>query len=139
MGIQEANKNELALELYAEATMKLSSVVNGTSTPDALHLVRSCVDAILTDAFRKAESAGKLTLFNNTLLVYMGLIKSEDKKLKLTWSLSGVMLILHHVVVQAYVPKKTLETFNVFFSQSHPALEKFSAETAQLKKALGSK
>ena len=63
------------LALYAEVVMKLCSTVNQRSKKNALERVQNYADDILQSAFQKALASHRLAEFENTLLVYMGLMK----------------------------------------------------------------
>lgn len=63
---------EALYQVYAEVIMKISSVVNLRSEKTDLESVKPCVNALLEAAFHcKSASAS----FDNTLFVYMGLLK----------------------------------------------------------------
>ncbi len=59
-------------QVYAEVIMKISSVVNLRSEKTDLESVKPCLDALL-DAALHCKS--DLASFDNTLFVYMGLLK----------------------------------------------------------------
>lgn len=61
--------------IYAEVIMKVSSTVNLRSETSAVESVHQSVDVLLKTAFEKAKAGGKLTSFENTLFIYMGLLK----------------------------------------------------------------
>lgn len=66
------------LSLYAEMVMKLCSTVNQRSNKNSLESIQNCADDILQSAFQKATTSNRLAEFENTLLVYMGLMKVKD-------------------------------------------------------------
>lgn len=55
--------------------MKVSSTVNLRSEISSVENVQQSVDAILKAAFEKAKSMDKMSVLDNTLLVYMGILK----------------------------------------------------------------
>ena len=55
--------------------MKVSSAVNLRSEKSSVEAVQSCVDAVLKAGFEYAVASGQLSAFENTLFVYMGLLK----------------------------------------------------------------
>lgn len=57
--------------------MKVSSTVNLRSEKPAIENVQQTVDAILKSAFDKAKSIEKVSMLDNTLFVYMGLLKVQ--------------------------------------------------------------
>ncbi|KAK3918721.1 Ran GTPase-activating protein 1 [Frankliniella fusca] len=62
------------------------------------------------DSFRSA-------LTNNALLVHLGLIKSEDKALKVTWNLDGCLTALEHSIKQNVFPDSTLHLLRFFLER----------------------
>lgn len=70
-----AAKPDAIFDVYAEVIMKVSSTVNLRSDASAIESVRETVDAILKAAFDKAKSLEKEAILDNTLFVYMGLLK----------------------------------------------------------------
>ncbi|XP_026293877.1 ran GTPase-activating protein 1 [Frankliniella occidentalis] len=62
------------------------------------------------DSFRSA-------LTNNALLVHLGLIKSEDKALKVTWNLDGCLVALEHSIKQNVFPDSTLHLLRFFLER----------------------
>ena len=75
-------KSETAFESYAEVVMKLSSAVNLRSESVSIEMVHESVKIILKSAFDKASSTGKINQLDNTLFVYMGLVKVSSLLLK---------------------------------------------------------
>ena len=55
--------------------MKVSSIVNLRTELSSVGNVQQSVDAILKAAFEKAKSMDKMSVLDNTLFVYMGLLK----------------------------------------------------------------
>ena len=68
-------KPDAIFDAYAEVIMKVSSTVNLRSEAPAIESVRQSVDALLEAAFNKAKSMDKLAILDNTLFVYMGILK----------------------------------------------------------------
>ena len=60
---------------YAEAVMKLCSAVNLRSETVAIEMVHESVKTVLKAAFDKASTSNLITQLDNTLFVYMGLVK----------------------------------------------------------------
>jgi len=127
------------LALYAEVVMKLCSTVNQRSKKNALERVQNYADDILQSAFQKALASHRLAEFENTLLVYMGLMKGEDKNFKPTWPLSGVFLVLAHAVSKPYLPASTFQCLKTFLTRPHPLFEQYKEESCRLKEALSKK
>lgn len=61
--------------------MKVSSTVNLRSDKLALENVQQSVELLLKGAFDKAKASNNLAVFENTLLVYMGLLKVRFARL----------------------------------------------------------
>ena len=61
--------------------MKVSSTVNLRSDKLALENVQQSVELLLKGAFEKAKASNNLAVFENTLLVYMGLLKVRFSRL----------------------------------------------------------
>jgi len=78
--IQETSAVETSdiFKLYAEVVIKLCSTVNDRSDEIALKTVKKCVDDVLQSAFQKAAAIDRMAMFENTILVHMGLIKVND-------------------------------------------------------------
>lgn len=72
---------DTVFDLYAEVIMKISSAVNLRSEKPAVESVFQAVDAILKAAFDKAKSIEKVPLLDNTLFVYMGILKVRQRNL----------------------------------------------------------
>ncbi|KAJ1525349.1 hypothetical protein ONE63_010167 [Megalurothrips usitatus] len=62
------------------------------------------------DSFRSAVT-------NNSLLVHLGLIKSEDKALKITWNLDSCLIALEYCVKQMALPQSTMHLLRFFIER----------------------
>nr|CAH0100224.1 unnamed protein product [Daphnia galeata] len=133
-----AAKPDTVFDVYAEVIMKVSSIINLRSESPSVESVQQTVDAILKAAFEKANFMDKMPILDNSLLIYMGLLKSEDKQFRPTWPLSGFFLILERIVSlePKCIPLSTLQSFQTFFSQPHQTFDIYKEETERLKKAL---
>lgn len=131
-------KTDTPFDSYAEAVMKLCSAVNLRSETVAIEMVHESVKTVLKAAFDKASTSNLITQLDNTLFVYMGLVKSEDKKFKPTWPLSGFLLILERCLTeqQSYIPSSTIQSMKTFLTQAHPAFEQYKEESDRLKRTL---
>ncbi|KAK7791512.1 hypothetical protein R5R35_010892 [Gryllus longicercus] len=74
----------------------------------------SCCNLLYEELFKWAKKTNKFSIVNNALLVHLGLIKSEDKSLKLTWNIDGCMLALENAMKQPFFPEDTQEIVHVF-------------------------
>ncbi|PSN49681.1 Ran GTPase-activating protein 1 [Blattella germanica] len=98
--------------------MKVSSLC--ASNSKVVKPALACSDAIYRDLFKWSEKHNKMSLVNNMLLVHLGLIKSEDKGMKLSWNLDGCLLSLEHAIKQDYFPQGTRETLQLFLGRQVP-------------------
>ncbi|EFX86541.1 hypothetical protein DAPPUDRAFT_307848 [Daphnia pulex] len=133
-----AAKPDALFAVYAEVIMKVSSTVNLRSEISSVENVQQSVDVILKAAFEKANSMDKTSVLDNTLLVYMGILKSEDKQFRPTWPLSGFFLILERILTvdPSNIPLSTLQSLQTFFTQPHPTFDIYKEESDRLKKIL---
>lgn len=133
-----ASKPDEIFDVYAEVIMKLSSTVNLRSEKQLLEEVQQLVEIILKVAFEKAKTTEKMALCNNTFFIYMGLLKSEDKRFRPSWPLSGFFLILERIITTnpGCIPPSTLQSLETFFSRPQQAFEIYKEESVRLRKAL---
>ncbi|PVD34310.1 hypothetical protein C0Q70_05581 [Pomacea canaliculata] len=116
-----------------ETVIKVSLIV---SEDDAktMKAACECADGLLKHAFDNIENAA--SVIPNAFLVFLGLLKSEDKKYKAPSSITGPLLVLSHIVKQTYFPKSARDTFQFFFSRPHPQLEKSSTARHKILESL---
>ncbi|KAM3863558.1 ran GTPase-activating protein 1-like [Diretmus argenteus] len=103
----------------AEAFLKISSVYK-EENEDVKHAVLDSIDAVLKKAFATPSFQGYS--FVSSLLVLLGLIKSEDK-VKPVLVVPGHLQALEHVVRQDYFPKDSVAVLEAFMSRHSKALE----------------
>ncbi|MBN3293103.1 RAGP1 protein, partial [Polypterus senegalus] len=96
-------------------------------------LVLTCVDTLLRKAFNSPSFQKEQ--FMSSLLILLGLIKSEDK-LKPVHVVPGHLLTLEHVVRQDYFPKQQISILLVFFSRPNQIMESCSSAHLTLKETL---
>ncbi|XP_064419458.1 ran GTPase-activating protein 1 [Latimeria chalumnae] len=96
--------------VYKEETVVKSAVVETT-------------DALLRKAF--SSPAFHSADFISSLLVHMGLLKSEEK-IKSVSSVYGPLVALNHVVQQDYFPRTLVPILTAFMSKSNRTLESCS-------------
>ena len=70
-----AAKPDTVFDVYAEVIMKVSSIINLRSESPSVKSVLQTVDVILKAAFEKANFMDKMPILDNSLLIYMGLLK----------------------------------------------------------------
>ncbi|XP_023236511.1 ran GTPase-activating protein 1-like isoform X1 [Centruroides sculpturatus] len=114
--------DDLSEDEYMSSFIKISSAV----TPDDVEAkIFACLyaDKILSKAFKKAEEKNTVPLLTNTLLVHLGLIKSEDKSFTPPNNLKGPLLVLEHAVKQKYFSKMTKDVLQLFLSRPIKAVD----------------
>nr|XP_022917466.1 ran GTPase-activating protein 1 [Onthophagus taurus] len=74
-----------------------------------------CTDYLYKKIFTM-ENDGNYSLVNNSLLVHLGLIKSEDKK-ELDWDLGGCLKALQSALRKSYLPDSTKSVLWVFLEK----------------------
>lgn len=125
-GRAQALKEELGadvndLEKAVQAFMKISSVVTMEDTK-AKEAACDCADQIIAEAV-KCNRENDAVLLANTILVYIGVLKGEDKSYKPPNNVTGPLLVLEHIVRQHYFPKFSREMLQAFCSKPHPLLD----------------
>lgn len=103
----------------AEAFLKIASVYREESH-DLKAAVIESIDALLKKSF--SSSSFQSFSFVSSVLVLLGLIKSEEK-IKPMLVASGHLLVLEHVVQQEYFPREGVAVLEAFLSRSSKALE----------------
>nr|XP_033944977.1 ran GTPase-activating protein 1-like isoform X1 [Pseudochaenichthys georgianus] len=103
----------------AEAFLKIASVYKEENN-DVKIAVLDSIDALLKKAFATPSFQGYS--FVSSLLVLLGLLKSEDK-VKPVVVVPGHLHTLEHVVRQDYFPKENVAVLEAFLSRNNNALE----------------
>lgn len=85
--------------------------------------VEDTIDTLLDKAF--SSSKFNTHMFLTTLLVHMGLLKSEEK-IKPVPSLNGPLMALNHAVQQKYFPNSLLPILLAFVTKPNKALDSCS-------------
>uniref|UniRef100_A0A8C1EN89 Ran GTPase-activating protein 1 n=1 Tax=Cyprinus carpio carpio TaxID=630221 RepID=A0A8C1EN89_CYPCA len=111
----------------AEAFLKISSVYKEDDAEVKAAVLES-IDAVLSKAFLTPSFQG--LSFMSSLLVMLGLLKSEDK-LKPVKVVPGHLQCLEHAVKQSYFPREHVTVLNAFMS-----LEPCSGARDRLKSTL---
>uniref|UniRef100_A0A8C2KI08 Ran GTPase-activating protein 1 n=1 Tax=Cyprinus carpio TaxID=7962 RepID=A0A8C2KI08_CYPCA len=81
----------------------------------SLHCSSSCPDALLRKAFSNSHSQSYS--FISSLIVNLGLLKSEDKKIKKVAVLPGHLLALEHAAAQEFFPADQAVVLEEFVSR----------------------
>nr|XP_046161605.1 LOW QUALITY PROTEIN: ran GTPase-activating protein 1-like [Oncorhynchus gorbuscha] len=116
----------------AEAFLKISSVYN-EDDEQVKSAVLDSIDAILRKAFASPSFQGYN--FVSSLLVMLGLLKSEDK-VKPVHVVPGHLQALEYVVRQDYFPQDHIAVLEAFMSRHVQALESCSSARNILKSTL---
>uniref|UniRef100_A0A8C6KNY1 Ran GTPase-activating protein 1 n=1 Tax=Nothobranchius furzeri TaxID=105023 RepID=A0A8C6KNY1_NOTFU len=103
----------------AEAFLKIASVYKDENSI-VKNAVLDTIDGLLNKAFTTPSFQGYC--FISSLLVLLGLIKSEDK-VKPVLVVSGHLHALEHVVRQDYFPKESVAVLRAFMSRPKHVLE----------------
>ncbi|XP_056634037.1 ran GTPase-activating protein 1 [Diorhabda sublineata] len=115
--LEEAKKYEdNSIEEYVRIMMKVSALSNNTR-PEVAKISTECAEKLYKNLFIWAQKTDKLSIVNNSILVNLGIIKSEDKSYKLTWNQDGCLNMLKSIVNQNYIPASTKDTLRVFMKR----------------------
>ncbi|XP_043219233.1 ran GTPase-activating protein 1-like isoform X2 [Amphibalanus amphitrite] len=104
------------------------------SQPPVDQLLPPLVDALLRSAL---DTAGEdLGLLSNSLLVYLGLIKCEDKQFSVSWDVKGMLVALTRAVRQPYFPATVRDTLQTFLSRPNKTVDVHPQQKHLLMQAL---
>ncbi|XP_069087345.1 ran GTPase-activating protein 1 isoform X1 [Pleurodeles waltl] len=109
-------------EKVVQTFIQITSVFKDDSAVKSA--VYETADALMLKAFH--STTFQAHLFVTSLLIHMGLLKSEDK-VKAISSLYGPLMTLNHVVQQEYFPKSLTPILLAFVTKPNHALEAFSS------------
>ncbi|KAK7166992.1 hypothetical protein R3I94_001404 [Phoxinus phoxinus] len=113
----------------AEVFLKISSVYKDDDA-EVKSAVLESIDAVLSKAFFTPSFQG--LSFVSSLLVMLGLLKSEDK-LKAVKVVPGHLQCLEHAVKQSYFPRDHITVLNAFLARQNKSLEVCSSSRDRLK------
>uniref|UniRef100_A0A8C2EQL3 RAN GTPase activating protein 1a n=1 Tax=Cyprinus carpio TaxID=7962 RepID=A0A8C2EQL3_CYPCA len=116
----------------AEAFLKISSVCKEDDAEVKAAVLES-IYAVLSKAFLTPSFQG--LSFMSSLLVMLGLLKSEDK-LKPVKVVPGHLQCLEHAVKQSYFPREHVTVLNAFMARPSKSLEPCSGARDRLKSTL---
>lgn len=119
---QELGEDFDDVEKTVQTLVKISCVVT-ENDEKTKHTVCECTDDILKQLF---ESGGDNPgpLIANAYLVYLGILKGEDKKYRPPSDITGPLIVLEHAVRQAYFPRNAKKLICAFMDKPHPLLSK---------------
>lgn len=123
-------------EMAVQRHLQLLSAVCRVDASDAqvAPLVPALVDALLQSALQMAGS--DLSLISNTLLVYLGLIKCEDKQFSVSWDVKGMLVALTRAVRQPYFPASVRDILQVFLARPNKTVDTHPTQKHLLMQAL---
>ncbi|XP_077057163.1 ran GTPase-activating protein 1b [Siphateles boraxobius] len=116
----------------SEVFLKTSSVYE--DEPEVKQAVFETTDALLRKAFSSSHSQSSSLIFS--LIVNLGLLKSQDKKIKKVSVLPGHLLALEHAAAQEFFPADQAGILEAFVSRNGKVLESCSSARDALKTTL---
>ncbi|KAK9965525.1 hypothetical protein ABG768_004613 [Culter alburnus] len=116
----------------SEVFLKISSVYE--DEPEVKQAVFESTDALLRKAF--SNSHFQSYSFISSLIVNLGLLKSEDKKIKKLSVLPGHLLALEHAAAQEFFPADQAGILEAFLSRNGKVLESCCSARDALKTTL---
>uniref|UniRef100_A0A8B9Z1I2 Ran GTPase-activating protein 1 n=1 Tax=Buteo japonicus TaxID=224669 RepID=A0A8B9Z1I2_9AVES len=109
------------VEKVVTALLRISSVFKDEAPVKTA--VHETTDALMRKAFTSATFNSDA--FITSLLIHMGLLKSEEK-IKAVPSLYGILMTLNHMVQQDYFPKSLAPVLSAFVTKPNRALDSCS-------------
>ncbi|KAM6424738.1 ran GTPase-activating protein 1 isoform 1-T2 [Rhynochetos jubatus] len=109
------------VEKVVSALLRISSVFKDEAPVKTA--VHETTDALMRKAF--TSPTFNSDAFITSLLVHMGLLKSEEK-IKAVPSLYGILMTLNHMVQQDYFPKSLAPVLSAFVTKPNRALDSCS-------------
>ncbi|XP_057201224.1 ran GTPase-activating protein 1a isoform X1 [Triplophysa rosa] len=116
----------------AEVFLQISSVYKEDNT-EVKSAVLESIDAVMSKVF--STPSFQWLSFVSSLLVMLGLLKSEDK-LKPVKVVPGHLQCLEHAVKQSYFPKEHIAVLNAFMARQNKSLESCNGARDRLKSTL---
>ncbi|XP_010157386.1 PREDICTED: ran GTPase-activating protein 1 [Eurypyga helias] len=109
------------VEKVVTALLRISSVFKDEAPVKTA--VQETTDALMRKAF--TSPTFNSDVFVTSLLIHMGLLKSEEK-IKAVPSLYGILMTLNHMVQQDYFPKSLAPVLSAFVTKPNRALDSCS-------------
>ncbi|XP_016369727.1 ran GTPase-activating protein 1-like isoform X2 [Sinocyclocheilus rhinocerous] len=116
----------------SEVFLKISSVYK--DEPEVKQAIFESTDALLRKAFSNSHSQSYS--FISSLMVNLGLLKSEDKKIKRVTLLPGHLLALEHAAAWEFFPADQADVLEIFVSRNGKVLESCCSARDALKTTL---
>lgn len=130
---QELGSDVHDIDRAVSTLIRISTVVTEDDTKSKQN-VCECADNILEEIFKDNDNAGPLVA--NSYLVYIGILKGEDKKYRPPSDITGPLIVLEHIVKQKYFPHPAKKIISAFMDKPHPLLDKSVAIRARLLQTL---
>ncbi|KAH3830310.1 ran GTPase-activating protein 1-like [Dreissena polymorpha] len=118
---QELGSDIHDVERTVSTLVRVSTVVT-EKDPTSLNIVCKSADDILQELFKSGVFNTDI-LVANAFLVYLGILKGEDKKYRGPSDISGPLLVLEHIVKQSYFPGKARKLIAAFMDKPHQLLD----------------
>ncbi|XP_066138424.1 ran GTPase-activating protein 1 isoform X1 [Euwallacea fornicatus] len=113
--LEETKKNnKIDVSNFITILMKVSSL---SENPKVGILALKIAETLYREIFIWAQKNDSMSIVNNCLLVHLGLIKSEDRKFKPNWNLTGCLNSLKNVSTMSFVPKSSKDALKVFMER----------------------
>ena len=122
--MKELGSDTANIDKVVAMILKVSLVVS--KDDEAKEKACQCIDGLLQNIFKSPNCAGSGAQVANALLVGLGLLKGEDKKLTPPGNIVGPLLVLEQAVKKSYFPADARSLMQAFISKPHPLLEKAS-------------
>jgi len=109
-----------------------------TNTKDKMlkEFALNCLSEVATVLFSTAIEHRLVGYTANSLLMHLGLIKSEDKKFVCAGNGLGILRMLLMCAQEELIPKDAANTLHFFISRPSSQLDRFATEKLQLLEAL---
>ncbi|XP_022086163.1 ran GTPase-activating protein 1-like [Acanthaster planci] len=117
--LKELGSNTGDYERVIQVFVQVASVID-SKRESVIQAVHEASDVILEKLFTIDKCNPEAIA--NSILVHLGLIKSEDK-IKPVQNPSGLLLAMAHVVKQDYFPRHLSQLFITFLSRPHQGLD----------------
>ncbi|XP_038055646.1 ran GTPase-activating protein 1-like [Patiria miniata] len=117
--LKELGNDTGDLEKVVQVFVKVASVMD-SKREAVMQAVYEATDVILRHLFNGDKCNPEAVA--NSILVHLGLIKSEDK-IKPMRDPSGLLLAMAHVVKQDYFPSHLAQFFLIFLTKGHPVID----------------
>ncbi|XP_003702169.3 ran GTPase activating protein [Megachile rotundata] len=106
------------IEEYTRIVMKVSAL-STSGYIDVKTKAQNLTDILYSKLCSFAKESDKISIWNNALLVNLGLIKAEDKcSEKIDWNLEGCFKALEQVTQKDYFPEEIRTTLKIFLEKS---------------------